>query len=187
MAGPAPTTLIAYPCWVLDATQITRAQWFEAAIFAERSRELIERGLPGWRWTPARVLALITSREHLVIAARDDGGAAIGFAALQLGDTTAHLVLLAVDEAWQGQGVGRALLSWLERCCEEAGVGRITLEVRESAAGARAFYRRRGYSESKRHKGYYRGVEDAIGMTKALRDTERRVEWGEVEAALGWA
>ena len=46
------------------------------------------------------------------------------------------------------------------------GIQRILLEVRAGNAAAQALYRRNGFIECGRRKGYYGGVEDAVLMEK---------------------
>ena len=52
---------------------------------------------------------------------------------------------LAVDAAWRGRGVGRALLGAVEREARERGACKITLEVLEGNVVARRAYERAGF------------------------------------------
>ena len=56
---------------------------------------------------------------------------------------TAQVRLMAVAPDWEGQGVGRAILQWLEAEAARRGARRMVLEAREAAV---AFYRRCGYA-----------------------------------------
>jgi len=75
-----------------------------------------------------------------------DGDASVGIAVCFLGFTTfeARPLLnvhdLAVAEGHRRRGVGRALLEAVERGARELGCCRVTLEVRQDNAPARALY-----------------------------------------------
>ena len=66
---------------------------------------------------------------------------------------------LAVDPAYQGQGLGRLLMREAERRLLAAGCPKINLQVRTSNEDAVAFYR---------HLGYH--VDDVVSMGKRLID-----------------
>ena len=70
--------------------------------------------------------------------------------------------------AWQ-QLIDEAeihLLNALFQVAPAHGIQRILLEVRAGNAAAQALYRRNGFIECGRRKGYYGGVEDAVLMEK---------------------
>ncbi|MCU0972746.1 MAG: GNAT family N-acetyltransferase [Burkholderiales bacterium] len=131
------------------------------------ARELIETGL-GWSWTPSRVGREILSPETVVLAACH-GEQVIAFAIMHFGDDTAHLNLLAVELDFQRAGIGRRLVVWLEESALTAGIASIGLELRASNQTARRFYCDLGYHETGVVPGYYRGLEAAIRMARALR------------------
>jgi ribosomal-protein-alanine N-acetyltransferase len=147
--------------------QIELARPGDARAIAQLSREVIEAGL-SWRWTPGRVLRSLADANTNVIVAREGRCTRAGFALMKYGEHEAHLLLFAVQPALRRQGVGSALLDWLETTANTAGTGVIRLETRSSNAGARAFYRARGFVEIGRLRGYYDGVEDAVRLAKDL-------------------
>ncbi len=140
----------------------------DAREIAVMSRCLIEVGLRGWTWHPARVAKAIQAPESSVIVA-DARGCLAGFAIMEFGDTTAHLSLLAVKHTHQRCGIGRALLDWLEESALTAGIRMIRLELRSNNFGARCFYGMLGYRETESVRGYYRGVESAVRMSRDIR------------------
>jgi ribosomal-protein-alanine N-acetyltransferase len=151
--------------------EISLARPADARAIALLSRDVIEAGL-SWRWTPARVLRSLADASTNVIVAREPVAAApLGFAIMKYGEQEAHLLLLAVRSARRRQGVGRALLEWLEATARTAGTGVIRLETRASNARARAFYRANGYVEIDRLPLYYDGIEDAVRLAKDLYAT----------------
>ncbi len=77
--------------------------------------------------------------------------------------------LLAIDARYQGRGIGRRLVEWLEQCARVAGTFIVSLEVRLSNEDARAFYRKLGYTELARIPRYYAGREAAMRMSRDLR------------------
>ena len=97
----------------------------EAATIALMSRQYIEQGL-GWSWNVSRVEAAIRHAETNVAVMRAHDDEVIGFAIMQYGDSHAHLALLAVHPDHRRRGLAAALLTWLEKCADTAGIGRVT-------------------------------------------------------------
>ncbi|NIR62031.1 MAG: GNAT family N-acetyltransferase [Gammaproteobacteria bacterium] len=147
--------------------EIRPAKRPDAAPIAHMSRELIEQGLPGWAWTPARVARALADRETLGIVA-DRGGELAGFAVMAFGCDQAFLQLLAVGPRHRRRGLGRRLIVWLEECALVAGTPFVYLEVRAGNEAAQAFYRRLGYRVVGRLPGYYAGREAALRMGRDL-------------------
>ena len=139
----------------------------DAQPIAVMSRCLIEVGLRGWSWDPARVVRALRSRSMCVAVAEIKARNA-GFAIAEFGDTRMHLSLLAVATAHQRKGVGRALVSWLEQSALTAGIGEIQLELRANNPGAQFFYQALGFEFVRAVPGYYRGEETAFRMRKAI-------------------
>jgi ribosomal-protein-alanine N-acetyltransferase len=104
---------------------------------------------------------MMSSRDALV-------GYAVALAVLD----EAHLLNISVVRAAQGRGLGRRLLEHLleEARCRE--LHQYFLEVRPSNLPALALYRRAGFAEIGRRKGYYPTAsgdrEDAIVMRLEL-------------------
>ncbi|MFO1424046.1 MAG: GNAT family N-acetyltransferase [Candidatus Competibacteraceae bacterium] len=151
---------------IVPESSLALARASDAPVIAQLSRTLIETGLP-WSWVPQRVEASIRQPETNVLVARASERIA-GFGIMRYGVETAHLDLLAVDPVWQGQGLGRHLLEWLERPARVARLARILLEVRVDNTGGRAFYERLGYRNLALLPGYYQGCEDALRMARSL-------------------
>ena len=133
---------------------------------AALSRTEIEHGLP-WRWRPPRVQrAVADARTNVCVAV--NGDALLGFGIMIYADDTAHLSLLAVNADARRQGVGTALLQWLEQVARVAGTLRVRLEARHDNAGALAFYRRHAYAQTGTVPGMYLGVADGVRLEKLL-------------------
>jgi ribosomal protein S18 acetylase RimI-like enzyme len=138
----------------------------DGAEIAVMSRDLIEAGL-GWRFTPRRVTACIRDRDTMVLVAEGHAQMA-GFAIMEFGADTAHLVLLAVRPDRRRRGVARQLLRWLEKSARTAGITVVTLELRATNRGARLFYQAVGYRVVARLPGYYGRHEAALRMARML-------------------
>jgi len=156
---------------MIDHLTLRLATRADSTQIAAMSRDLIERGL-GWSWTPRRVLRSIGDAHTNVVVALENvqsGGQRLtGFGIMKYHDDEAHLLLLAVHPSAARQGLGAALVAWLEASARAAGVGQVYLEARATNAAARAFYRRLGYGEIQRLPGYYGGVEASVRMAKDL-------------------
>jgi [ribosomal protein S18]-alanine N-acetyltransferase len=135
---------------------------------ATLSRDLIEHGLP-WTWRPARVARAIADADTNVAVVRDPTRLA-AFGIMSYLDDDAHLLLFAVSPARQRQGVGSALLMWLERVARAAGAHRIRVEARWDNTLARSFYSEHGYHELQRHKAMYSQLKDGVRLSKTLRN-----------------
>lgn len=151
----------------MDTLILGPARIGEAAAMANLSRTTIEAGLP-WSWTTSRVAAHMRNRDNLVVTAKS-GGVLAGFAIAHFGETVVHLSLIGVAREYQGLGIGRQLVGWVEASAVTAGIFTVNLEVRVSNASAKRFYARLGYVERGRLPGYYSGVEDALSLSHDLR------------------
>ena len=103
---------------------------------------------------------------------RDADGSLAGYYLLMYAVDEAHLLDVAVAAPLQGQGLGRRLMDRISARARAQGMTSILLEVRPSNERALAVYRRYGYGEIGRRKGYYPagpgGREDAIVMRLEL-------------------
>jgi [ribosomal protein S18]-alanine N-acetyltransferase len=138
----------------------------DAADIAAMSRDEIENGLP-WSWTEARVLRAIENSDVNVAILRE-ARTLVGFGIMSYRDEEAHLLLFSVRQSHRRQGIGKALLEWLEQVASDAGIRHVLLECRRENAPARNFYAEHGYHELAITKGYYQGVEDAVRLEKWL-------------------
>jgi len=114
-------------------------------------------------------LALPASRVYVV--ARIDR-VVVGYAGLMFAPDEAHVTTIAVDPEWQRRHVGTRLMAALTREAIERNYTAMTLEVRVSARGAQALYRRFGFVPEGARKGYDVGpAEDAVVMWAGDIDT----------------
>jgi ribosomal-protein-alanine N-acetyltransferase len=139
----------------------------DAAAIAVLSRDEIEHGLP-WTWRAPRVRQAIADPDTNVIVA-GLAGEVRAFGVMYHADDDAHLLLFAVQRSRRRQGVGSALLRWLEQAAQAAGASRIRVEARLDNAAARSFYNEHGYHESGLAPRMYSGSLDGVRLEKWLR------------------
>lgn len=142
----------------------------DAAAIAALSRDEIEHGLP-WTWQAPRVRHAIRDPDTNVIVVGPPGAIA-AFGIMFYADDDAHLLLFAVARARRRQGVGSALLRWLEEAAQAAGARRIRVEARLDNAAARSFYNEHGYHEQDVAPGMYSRRLDGVRLEKWLRARE---------------
>jgi ribosomal-protein-alanine N-acetyltransferase len=145
---------------------IRLARLDDAPGIAVMSRDAIEHGLP-WSWRPGRVARAIRDADTNVAVAAG-GGVLAGFGIMSYLDDDAHLLLLAVRADRRRQGVGSAVVEWLEDVARAAGARRIRVEARLANAAARSFYNELGYHERAIARGLYGGVADGVRLEKWL-------------------
>lgn len=138
----------------------------DAAGIAAMSRDYIEHGLP-WSWTANRVAAAISDPDTNVVVTGASGTIA-AFGIMSYLNDEAHLLLLAVRLSSQRQGIGSAIVRWLEEVAHTAGVRRIHVECRRVNVAARNFYCDHGYHERVIARGMYKGIEDGVRLEKWL-------------------
>jgi ribosomal protein S18 acetylase RimI-like enzyme len=97
---------------------------------------------------------------------RSDRGALIGFAAVR---RDGYILFLAVDDSYQGEGFGEALVA---RVAED--YGSVTCHARTTNEDALRFYRHIGFEIQRRIDNYYEDGGDAyylkLGEEKGLTD-----------------
>ncbi len=98
-------------------------------------------------------------------------GELIGYGAMMVVLDEVHLLNISIAKAWQGRGLGRALLDHFIAVAKRHGGQMMFLEVRPSNTPAIGLYESMGFNEFSVRKGYYpseNGREDAILMGLAL-------------------
>lgn len=105
-----------------------------------------------------------------VVARRADGVVAGYVCWWRVGDEI-HLLNLAVHPEHRRQGLGRRLLGLLLSAAEEAGMKRVTLEVRQDNLPALALYEAHGFRQVGLRRNYYAPGRHAVLMTLEVGST----------------
>lgn len=101
------------------------------------------------------------------------GDSAVAFALARGVAGEEELLLLAVDPAHRGRGVGSRLLRRVIAAARDRGVGRMFLEMRDGNS-AEALYRRHGFTMIGRRRHYYRrGAGTPLDAITFARDIEK--------------
>ena len=120
-------------------------------------------------WTAAMYrdeLARTDTRHYLVAV---DGERVVGYAGLIAYPEEAHIATIGVTASAQGRGIGALLLDTLLAEADTRSAV-VLLEVRADNEVAQALYRRRGFTEIGRRRGYYQpSGTDAVVMSREVR------------------
>ena len=103
----------------------------------------------------------------------------VGYGGLIAYDDEAHVATLGVTKALQGEGVGSLLLDALLAEADKRSPV-VLLEVRADNEAAQHLYRKRGFEEIGRRRGYYQpsGADAVVMRRKRVRSLARRVGGG---------
>lgn len=126
----------------------------------------LERECFSTPWSEAMLTEVLFDAQASFIVAESEDGGVLGYAGLQVVLDEGYIDNIAVDPNARRHGVADELLDVFCRF-GEANLAFLTLEVRESNAPAIALYRKHGFEEAGRRKGYYtKPTEDAVIMTR---------------------
>jgi ribosomal-protein-alanine N-acetyltransferase len=121
-------------------------------------------------WSPEEIAELIASSSTVGAAALDPvSGRLRGFVLSRLAADEAEILTIAVDPAYQGKGVGRALLSENLRQMSNAGAKTMFLEVAKDNMSALALYERFGFVKVGERAGYYRRPDGSRATAVVMR------------------
>jgi ribosomal-protein-alanine N-acetyltransferase len=121
-------------------------------------------------WSSEEIASLISSSSTVGAAALDPASGRLrGFILSRLAADEAEILTIAVQAAFQGKGVGRALLSENLRQASNAGARAMFLEVAKDNAPALALYARFGFLKVGERAGYYRRAEGTRATAVVMR------------------
>ncbi len=95
-------------------------------------------------------------------------GETVGYAGVMVIDTTADIQTIGVLPRFEGQGIGRAMLTELLDEARRRGADTVMLEVRADNPRAQQLYTRFGFARIHTRKRYYRDGVDAWVMRLVL-------------------
>jgi ribosomal-protein-alanine N-acetyltransferase len=121
-------------------------------------------------WTAAMYRDELSRRDtrHYLVAEDDGDGSPtlVGYGGLIAYDDEAHIATLGVAKERQGEGIGARLLDALLAEADKRSPV-VLLEVRADNEVAQGLYRRRGFTEIGRRRGYYQpSGTDAVVMRR---------------------
>lgn len=126
----------------------------------------IEQSAQAFPWTRGNFADSLKAGHGMWVC--HHGNALLGHAVLMMAVDEAHLLNITVLPERQRRGLGGELLGYLFDVARSHGAVRMLLEVRPGNDAALALYRRFGFGEVGRRRGYYQGSEDAIVMAREL-------------------
>jgi ribosomal-protein-alanine N-acetyltransferase len=132
-----------------------------------RVMELEEELFAPDTWTAAmyRDELARTDTRHYLVAENSTG--VVGYAGLIAYADEAHVATIGVADVRQGEGIGALLLDALLAEADRRRVPVVLLEVRADNELAQGMYRRRGFAEIGRRRGYYQpSGTDAVVMRR---------------------
>jgi [ribosomal protein S18]-alanine N-acetyltransferase len=116
-------------------------------------------------------------RSHSIVADDDTTKRIAGFiiaeSYLEEGRRIAHIITIDVAPSERRKGLGRALMQAIEDRLAGGDLATIRLEVAVDNPQAQAFYRRLGFSNVGRIRGFYKGTLDAFVMEKHITAPQR--------------
>jgi ribosomal-protein-alanine N-acetyltransferase len=92
----------------------------------------------------------------------------VGFAVAAKDSCEGHLLAIAVDDQYRGNGIGSALLKNVRQELTRSGAMRLKLEVRAEDRAAQAFYTRHGFAPEGLESHVYSDGGDAVRMAQPL-------------------
>ncbi len=128
-----------------------------------------ERSCHEFPWTPGNFKDSLDAGYDAWVAR--EAGRMTGYAVMMRAPDEAHLLNITILPELQRRGRGSALLRHLFDEARRWGATRMLLEVRPGNVSGLALYRRHGFAEIGRRRGYYPakvGREDAIVMARGL-------------------
>jgi ribosomal-protein-alanine N-acetyltransferase len=141
----------------------------------EHAAELatLHAGLFDMPWDAASLTTLLSHPGSTAFVARaGQPQQIVGFILGQLAADEAEILTIGVRKDCQRRGIGRRLIEALARATHRAEAKRLLLEVGERNAAALALYRRAGFVEIGRRRGYYEHTkgpaEDALALVLVL-------------------
>jgi ribosomal-protein-alanine N-acetyltransferase len=122
-------------------------------------------------WSASEIEGLLAGRTVAGLGVRL-GSAVIGMALVRVAADEAEILSIAIDRDWRGCGLATRLLDHALDHAARRGARRVLLEVESGNAPALALYRRAGFREVGRRRGYYaaEGGGDALVLARELAD-----------------
>lgn len=119
-------------------------------------------------WTLKSIQDTFQQSQAFIVTAESDGKVA-GYCIVYFVLDEGEIARVAVENSYRRQGVGRSIIEQVEKVCQEKGIIRLMLDVREGNDSARQFYQSLGFEEDGIRKSFYSlPEEDAVLMSKII-------------------
>ena len=149
----------------------------QAKLYDVPAMSRIERDSFAAPWSAEEITKDVTAGGSTYVAVAECGGEKTGYGEIRMVAGEAQIYNIAVDPAYRREGIGEALLRHMIDKAEADGCALVTLEVRDGNEAAMELYKKLGFREVGRRKGYYdKEGKDAVLMDLDLRRVEVAVE-----------
>ena len=151
---------------------IRQAKLYDVPAMARIERDSFESP-----WSAEEITKDVTAGGNVYVAVAECGGEKAGYGEIRMVAGEAQIYNIAIAPEFRRKGIGEELLSHMTDKAEADGCSLATLEVRGSNKAAMELYKKLGFREVGRRRGYYsKGGEDAVLMDLDLRRIEVEVE-----------
>ena len=143
----------------------------EADIPAVMAMERLACLHPVHAWSDDNYRSSMRAGYWVRLRCEGDTGRIVAVCVAMDGVDEVHLLNIAVERDFQGQGIARSVLTVLYERCRQRQAPTLWLEVRPSNQPARALYEREGFVDIGLRKNYYpapNGREDALVMKRDI-------------------
>lgn len=137
--------------------------------FVDDQSKTLQKFVATWDfWPYSAIMESIRSYTAKILVAEDSQNEWVGLIIFGLQGDSAEIFNIYVPEKKRKHGIATALLAELTHYLGQEGCHLLFLEVRPSNTPAIAVYRRCGFVEVGRRRGYYQDGEDALMMKRSL-------------------
>jgi len=148
----------------------------QAKLYDVPAMARIERDSFDAPWSADEISRDVTAGGNVYVAVAMAGDERAGYGEIRTVAGEAQVYNIAIAPEFRREGIGEALLRHLIDKADEDGCSLVTLEVRSSNAAAMELYKKLGFHEVGRRRGYYaKGGEDAVLMDLDLGKAEVEV------------
>lgn len=149
----------------------------QAKLYDVPAMARIERDSFGSPWSADEITKDVTAGGNVYVAVAECDGEKAAYGEVRMIAGEAQIYNIAVAPEFRREGIGEELLRHMINKAEESGCSLVTLEVRDGNKAAMELYKKLGFREVGRRKGYYlNGGEDAVLMDLDLRTIEISVQ-----------
>ncbi len=152
--------------------EIRQAKLFDVPAMARIERDSFEAP-----WSVDEITKDVTAGGNVYVAVALADEERAGYAEIRMVAGEGQIYNIAIAPEFRREGIGEALLRHLIDKADADGCKLVTLEVRGGNAPAMELYKKLGFREVGRRRGYYaKGGEDAVLMDLDLGKVEVEVE-----------